>query len=371
METASFVSRVEFQPRVVSGWALRPLCELDAASPHFLGHVLHASPLKRQAVFAAVAELERDPRTMASALGCASDIECRDPLAQVARALVLLKPHDVIRAVYGVAPDGLLGTLKRVGADPFGRPGLYGDLFRLFEQPDERERADLLRQARGNLNENRLEVALALDPALLHQRAFEHVTDLDGADQVNAAVRLIRATVSTATLAELRRSVAVLPQNVELSAWAASWLRKLDRPLAEPPIQSDADLTVLTVADLRAASMQLRNCLRGRILHVASGRDCYVVATASPGAVAELRRTSDGRWVLFDIWGPGNEPPDQQIVAAMRGKLEAAGVASLETAVNEADLEPLAEFFSAFDLTTGWPPGRRMRQRLRAMEEAA
>jgi hypothetical protein len=346
------------------------LCDFDTASPHFLGHVLTASELKRQSVFAAVAEMEHNARTLAEALGAASGVQCRDPLALSAHSLVLLKPAQVLRAIYKSVPDGLLGTMKRVGPDPFSRPGLYRDLFRLFDQPEENERADLIRQASRKLTEERLEVALTLDPALLHQRAFEHVTDLDEAEQVNAAVRLIQATVSTATTAELLRSVAVLPQGVELSAWAASWLRKLDRPLAAPPTLSDPDLTVLSVADLRAASLQLRNCLRERILHVACGRDCYVVATASP-VVAELRRTSEGQWVLFDIWGPGNERPDQRIAEEMRGKLEAAGVVSLAAAVSAADLEPLAEFFSAFDLVSGWPPPRRARHRLQAVQEAA
>jgi hypothetical protein len=195
--------------------------------------------------------------------------------------------------------------------------------------------------------------------------------DLHDAEQVNAAVRLIRATVSSATTSELRQSVSVLPQEVELSAWAASWLRKLDRPLAAPPIPSNPDLIVLGVSDLRAASMQLRNCLKERTLHVACGRDCYVISTASPGAVAELRRTSDGRWVLFDIWGPGNERPDQGVADEMRRKLEAAGVVSLAAAVSEDDLVSLAEFFSAFDLTSSWPPLRRRQQRLQTAQEAA
>jgi hypothetical protein len=359
------------QPRPVSGWPLRTLCDLDTASPHFLGHVLTASALKRQSVFAAVAEMEHNAQALAGALGAASGIQCRDPLAQAAHSLVLLKPAQVVRAIYGGLPDALLGTLKRVGPNPFNRSGLYRDLFHLFAQPEEQERADLIRQASGKVTEERLEVALALDPALLHQRAFEHVSDPIEAEKVNAAVRLIQATVSSATTSELRRSVTVLPQGVELSVWAASWLRKLDRPLAAPPIPSDPDLTVLGVSDLRAGSMRLRNCLRERILHVACGRDCYVISTESPDAVAELRRTSDGRWVLFDIWGPGNERPDQRVADEMRRKLKAAGVVSLAAALPEADLEPLAEFFSAFDLMSGWPLARRASERLQMAQEAA
>ena len=364
-------SFITLQPRPVSGWPLRVIYDLDTASPLFFGHVLTASELKRQSIFAAVAEMKNDLRKLAKILGAASGVQSRDPFVQSARSLVLLKPAQILHAIYKCVPDGLLGALKRVGPDAFSRPGLYRDLFQLFAQPGQHERADLIRQFPGMLTEERLEIALALDSALLHQRAFERVTDPDDAEQANAAVRLIRATVSTATTAELRRSIAVLPQHIALRAWAASWLRKLDKPLVEPPMQSDTDLTVLGVSDLRAGSMRLRNCLRERVVHVASGRDCYVVSTASPEVVAELRRTADGRWILFDMWGPGNERPDHHAADAMRRKLEAAGVVSLAAAVGAADLEFLAEFFSAFDLTSGWPPPRRARHGLQAVQEAA
>jgi hypothetical protein len=193
--------------------------------------------------------MKNNPRTLAGFLGAAAGVQCRDPLAQSAHSLVLLKPAQVLRAIYKSVPDALLGSLKRVGPDPFSRIGLYRDLLRLFAEPEERERADLIRQFPGKLTEERLEIALALDPALLHHRAFERVTDLDDAEQANAAVRLIRASVSTATTAELRRSIAMLPQGIGLSTWAASWLRRLDRPLAAPPALSDPDL-ILSVAQL-------------------------------------------------------------------------------------------------------------------------
>ena len=371
MEKSVSNSFTKLQPRPLSGWPLRLLFDLDAASPHFFAHVSTASVLKRQSIFAALVELQCNAGAVSVALGRASGVECSDPVARSARSLVLLKPAQLLRAIYGSVPDGLLGTLTRVGPDAFSRPGLYPDLFRLFAQPKERERADLIRQAAGQLPEERIEVALALDPVLLHQRAFENLTDLDEAKQANAAVRLIRATVSTATPAELRRSLAVLPQHIALRVWAASWLRKLDKPLAEAPVQTDTDVVVLGASNLRAASLQLHNCLRERVVHVASGRDCYLVSKTSPEVVAELRRTTDGRWILFDMWGPGNERPEEHIADAMRCKLEAAGVVSIAAAVGPADLQLLAEFFCAFDLTSGWPPPRRLRHRLPAVQDAA
>jgi hypothetical protein len=94
------------------------------------------------------------------------------------------------------------------------------------------------------------------------------------------------------------------------------------------------------------------------------------VRSATRGIVLRIGETGIGgrqAWVL----GPGNERPDQHIADAMRQKLEAAGVVSLAAAVGAADLQLLAEFFSAYDLTSGWPPPRRARHRLQAVQDAA
>ena len=357
-----------FEPRPVSGWVLRSLCDLDASSPHTLAHVLTASMVKRQAVFAAMAEMGRDIQHVAAALARATGIECRDPLAQIARAL---KPQHVIEAVYGSVPDGLLGALRRIGSEPFSRPGLYADLFRLFAMPADQRRADLVRQTSGKVTEERLEIALALDAALLHRRVFEGLAELADVERLNAAIALIRSTVSTATVGDLRRSLAELPKDADLESWAVSWLRKTDRPLAALPSLDDPDLIILGVADLAAAARKFRNCLHRRVLHVASGRNCYVVATTEPGAVAELRRTANGGWVIEDVFGPVNEAPDPHVAAEMRRKLESAGVVSLASVVSRGDLERLAHVFNAFDLVNDWPPGRRLQQRLQEIEEAA
>ena len=159
MEKSVSNSFTKLQPRPVSGWPLRLLFDLDAASPHFFAHVSTASVLKRQSIFAALVELQCNAGAVSVALGRASGVECSDPVARSARSLVLLKPAQLLRAIYGSVPDGLLGTLTRVGPDAFSRPGLYRDLFCIFGEPEERERADLIRQSPGTLTEERLEIA--------------------------------------------------------------------------------------------------------------------------------------------------------------------------------------------------------------------
>ena len=76
-----------------------------------------------------------------------------DPLAHTARALVVSKPRQIIQALFGAVPDGLLGALARLGPQPLSDPSLYRELFALFAHPMHRARANLLRQASGKLTE--------------------------------------------------------------------------------------------------------------------------------------------------------------------------------------------------------------------------
>ena len=76
--------------------------------------------------------MKNNHQKLVGLLGAASGLQSRDPLARLARSLVFLKPAQILLAIYQSVPDGLLGTLKRVGSDPFSRFGLYSDLFRIF-----------------------------------------------------------------------------------------------------------------------------------------------------------------------------------------------------------------------------------------------
>jgi hypothetical protein len=373
MEITSLVvpGSVAFKPRALHGWALEVICDLDASCPNFLRHVVLASDLKRQTIYAAVAQIEGGRGILGQALGGQANIRQDDEFAQIARALIVLKPREILVALLGQVPDGLLGTLARLGPAPLSRRELYNGVFGVFADSVQRDRANLLRQAPGSLSEARIEFALALDPALLHPRVFKAVKSLDDLEQLHAALRLIRRTVSTATDVEIRRSVSELPGGAAVSDWAVAWLRRMDCPPAPPPIENDLELIPLYGSALEDAARRLRNCLGDRLPHAATGRDLYVEVSTPPGAVAELRRLSNGGWVLMNIWGPRNEPPDEELATRVRAKLEAAGVVCLEAATSQADLDHLTELFSAYDLSDWWPHRQRLRQRLQAMEEAA
>src|SRR3954447_13421431 len=59
-------TRPKLEPQPFSGWALELACRIDDACPSFLSHTFHASSLKRQAILAALAELNlHDPEDLA------------------------------------------------------------------------------------------------------------------------------------------------------------------------------------------------------------------------------------------------------------------------------------------------------------------
>src|SRR5690349_5930663 len=99
LQGASSISR-SFEPRAFHGWALRAACRLDAAHPSLLAHVVQSSPLKRQAIFAACAEIDWDcPQVLAERLqgiDLAGGGYASYPLARIARTLRTARASQIV-----------------------------------------------------------------------------------------------------------------------------------------------------------------------------------------------------------------------------------------------------------------------------------
>jgi hypothetical protein len=121
----TFSYRTTFKPRAfTTGWALRAASLLDQHCANFLNHLLLASDLKRQVVFSTFSNFQPNaPEPLAARFRKIAPAECLttlDPLAQIGRALIVSKPREIMEAVFGSVPDGLLGVMKRLGSQPFG-----------------------------------------------------------------------------------------------------------------------------------------------------------------------------------------------------------------------------------------------------------
>ena len=226
------------------------------------------------------------------------------------------------------ARTGLLGTLARLGPEPLGDWALYRELYRLFADPWSERRAHLLRQTSGTICEAGLRIVLGLDPVLLHPHMFAALSTPEQMDQLHGALEIIRATVSAANDENLRASVKEMAPGAEVKTWVEHWLRRMDRPLAQPPV-NDADLVPVYGAGLETLGRTMRNCAGQHLAGSATGQTCILWVDWPPGAVVKLSRLSDERWLVDEIKGASNRRPDPKLVAAICHKLHAAGVLTL------------------------------------------
>ena len=75
-----------------------------------------------------MAELDTNkPDDLAARLRTIAPADCTatlDPLAQIGRALMVAEAREIVGAVFGWVPGGMIGILARIsGSEPFPNPG--------------------------------------------------------------------------------------------------------------------------------------------------------------------------------------------------------------------------------------------------------
>ncbi|WP_230534164.1 hypothetical protein [Microvirga roseola] len=156
---------------------------------------------------------------------------------------------------------------------------------------------------------------------------------VDQIESANAALTLIRRVVSTASDDAIRQSVEHLQPKTDLADFFSRWLNKMDRPPAVPPIpKNDPDFAALTTGEeMIALGRRYQNCAAQQVPLVATGSHAYIEWLHEPGAIADCRRTTDGRFVLVDIFVHRNGRPSPALCATVRRKLEARGIPALSS----------------------------------------
>ncbi len=150
--------------RPFSGWALEAAVALDQAHPGFLAKTLRASDLTRQVRFAALAAVHFEPPSVISErfYGISSSgtqPPSTDPMALIAQRLLDLPPGQVLQAVFGSCPKGLLGLFARLGDSPISPDrGVYRLAWSLYAEPQHRQRARLLMRTEGLITAAKLRV---------------------------------------------------------------------------------------------------------------------------------------------------------------------------------------------------------------------
>lgn len=391
--TASWsVTRQSLTPKIYSGWALDRAIILDGACPGLLASTLYFGAARRQAVLLLLAsydwfgqaEIARRLRPVAEDTDAPGN---SDP-AVIGRAILLLRrPRDLVRVLFGTVPDGLLGAMQRLGPDPVGGPETYKELQRLFfstAAPD-RHRVKVLGQMSGSLVGAQIEIVSLLDPMLLHPAFVANVYETQQVADLNAALAYVRARCSGATDEAIRSSLARLKPGDHRSTLYKWWMRRFDRLPRTLDTRGDPTLVILGSVDaLSNAGRRYANCLQSKVGEVYLGNYVYIEyrpAAPEPGVIAELRVTTQG-FLLEGLYARKNCKVRLERAATVRRKLAACGVALYDHAPGERDLvaaaaQVLNQYNFAEPDNTGWgvefdePPANDLEELETVASEAA
>lgn len=331
------VERQPHLPRPVLGYALDVAARLESAHPHFLIKILYSSDLVRQSfnVFASQ-DIDQQQDFLHRVAQHAPDVlhglEHLDPLAQVARALILLKPRRVVEALFGSCPDGYLGLLSRLGCDPLPSKETYRSAFDLFSDPRHRQRAKVLGQLPGRVTAEHIAVVAGLDDALVHRAVVEKAKSAE-VRALNQFVTMI-GDFCGATPASIRESLNKLnlgTTGVGMNEWAQGWMARQLRLPFDPPIPAtDPNFKLCLGVELTSLGRRMRNCAGQRQSYTfLSERLIYEWTGPGGPAVLELLRLTSGtevRFVLEDLRAPRNRRVSPELATVIQSKLNDYGI---------------------------------------------
>jgi hypothetical protein len=331
-------NRQHFHPQPLRGETLDIAVRLEAHHPHFLMRYMTATSLARQSFFSAVAELDLDQpdafllKIQQHAPAVFAESSHLDPLAQIARALIQMKPRKVLEVIFGRCPDGLAGLLARVGPTPFYRKDLYRTAFELCAKPQNRQRLKALGQLQGLVRPEQILMASELDDVLVHRAVLERARPVEVAS-LNAFARLL-PRLCDASDNDIRESLDQLPSNVRgvaIGEWAQSWLKRQVRlPVPVPIPANDPDFQVRIGADQEGLGRRFRNCA-GSLLSFAFTGERVLVEWVREGeeAVIDLalvRTGSEYRWQCENLSRPRNRRVSATVARAIRERFDQFGI---------------------------------------------
>ncbi|CAH1696442.1 conserved hypothetical protein [Hyphomicrobiales bacterium] len=332
------VEHQPYHPRAIHGEVLDFAARLETHHPHFLLKQLYATDLARQAFFCVAAEIDLDQpsgflqQIHQHAPAVFAESSHLDPLAQIARALIQMKPRKLLEVIFGCCPDGLTGLLARVGPTPFYRKDLYRTAFELCAKPQNRQRLKALGQLQGLVRPEQILMASELDDVLVHRAVLERAKPLE-VTALNAFARMLPA-LCNASDKDVRDSLDQLPSNVRgvtIGQWCQSWLKQQVRlPVPVPIPDNDPDLQVRIGADQESLGRRFRNCA-GSLLSFAFTGERVLVEWVREGeeAVIDLalvRTGSEYRWQCENLSRPRNRRVSAMVARAIRERFDELGI---------------------------------------------
>lgn len=299
------------------GWATDRLVSLDRLAPGVLARALTASPLRRQAIYAAVATRQ----IMYGDL--AADHEVPDDVSGLAERLLRERGREIIRYAFGGVPNGLAGALEKIGAAPLARPEGYIALHAIFAQPSSKNVADALRYVDA-IDDKMLAAVEVLDGHLVHQNVLTRLNGAVDAKDFNRAMAVAQTVCSRATNEAVANSIAHMSASATLPGLVYRWLLRADCVLPHPIADDDELRALRTVSDITEAGRRYQNCLADKVEDVLAGR----VAFAEYGreAILEFRPMAHGvGWLFWAAHGPYNNIVSGRTQRAVQAKMDQIG----------------------------------------------
>lgn len=294
------------------GWATGPLAELDELAPGLLRRTCTAAPLTRQAIFMALARWERSERPGST--------------TNAAQLLRDGRAGDIIKGLFGVLPEGLLGALERLGPQWLCSRESYGRLWTIYTDKDRRAAKAL--QYVGPISDRTLRVIDVLNAKLLHPEVLKRIDTRSQAVDFNRAINLLEAASSRVTDAALSEAFARMQSPTAIPRMLHRLLRTCDR-FPPHPCTGDAELRPLqTARDLIEAARQFRNCLSSKIGDAVVGRVAFAeFRGVSAKAICEFLPLSNGAgWFLSEVHVGRNERVPHDVRAAAEQKCASFGI---------------------------------------------
>jgi hypothetical protein len=326
------------------GWLGPKLLAYDEQAPSLLRKTLQAAPLRRQAVYAALAfeVVEQKHQPILTSRREPDDDHEFAALLRDGRA------SDIIEAVYGAVPEAFLGALERIGVNPL-RPTHYIRLFSMFACGD-RQKANALRHI-GQITDHSVQIVDELLPLLVDGKVVARLENRMKARELNQAVAFIRRVATRATDASIANAIRTMAPHSTLRSLVSRHLSRADRFPPQPfTHDTDDEITPLDSAQsLIMAGYRHKNCLRRNLGRVLTGA---VAFAEFRHLILEFKPLSGGGWILVDVHGHKNgvvAPDDEQ---AAKDKCATLGVPHIVEAVNSEGWEAVARITGRRDWIT-------------------
>ena len=271
----------------IAGWALNCIVGIDEHHPGFAGHVLRASPERRQVV-AAFLSVSRP---------------CAEFSSDNERGAFLIHAtHDaILLAAYGEVPSGLRRALGRAGQTPHPRR-FYFYLYAMLSSA-KRQAFDKIIRRMPAIDLDRLRIVRVLPSDLQRNNIVSHITSVSDARDLCAYVSLLAEhNVSRSALID---AIACAPSRDAITHVARRWTLKAQLPVHPVPATCSYR-PISTGEELRRTALRYRNCMRMYVVNVLERRSSFALFRYGDEEGIVHLAADEGGWELERLYGHRN-----------------------------------------------------------------